>query len=363
MIKKILIIINNLGVGGAERVVVHDVNEMLKMGLDVKLITLKNEKEFSLEGGLLLEKHKKILIPFASFFDFKSWRKLHKEIKDYKPDLVVTHLWFANTIGRLAAYFAGVSRVISFEQNVYDSIKTKKMFFVDWFLQIFSNKIIAVSEAVKKSLIRHFIKESKIEVIHNSIDIEPFQRSITPNIKVRKEFAIPTDAFLYIFIGRLIHQKAVDIILAAFKEVGSGFLLIVGQGNDREDLEREVEKKGLSGRVVFAGVRHDIPQLLSSADCFILPSRYEGSPLVLIEALAAGISIIVSDFEAAKEIIIHEKNGLIVPRENVQKLKDAMVRIKEDSVLRARLSAEAKKTANNFSISSHVRAILRYINI
>ena len=212
---------------------------------------------------------------------------------------------------------AGAKNIISFEQNVYDNVKTNKMFFVDWCLQFLSTKVIAVSETVKKSLIRHSIKEAKIDVLYNSIDLSQF-RSSHHSSRIREEYGVPQDAFLYLFIGRLIHQKAIDVLIEAFKKVDAEtYLLIVGQGKDQDILEQEVKKNGLEKRVIFAGVRNDIPQVFSSSDCFVLPSRYEGLPLVLVEALARGMAIIVSDFEAAKEIITHRKNGLIVPREDV----------------------------------------------
>jgi glycosyltransferase involved in cell wall biosynthesis len=102
---------------------------------------------------------------------------------------------------------------------------------------------------------------------------------------------------------------------------------------------------------------------LLASDCFVLPSRYEGLPLVLTEACAAGKPIVVSDFDAAKEVIVSEENGLVVPREDSEALAAAMNRIIQDESLRTKLSSAAKKTSEQFSISNHVRAILRYANL
>lgn len=363
MSKKILIIINNLGVGGAERLVVDDINEMLRMGTSVELITLKSESKKSLAAQLHLEQDKFHCILFKHFFDISSWVKLVRSIKAFEPDLVITQLWFANTIGRIARMLAGAKTIISFEQIVSDSVKTRKMIFVDWWLQFITTKTIAVSKAVKKSLIKHSIAEERIDVLYNSIDLRAFQAPYHGS-EVRVEYGIDEHAFLYIYIGRLVHQKAVDILIEAFKKIDTGaYLLIVGQGKDRNTLEHEVKKSSLEKRVIFAGVRSDIPRLLLSSDCFVLPSRYEGLPLVLIEALAAGSAIIVSDFEGAREVITHEKNGLVVPIGDIVALTQAMTRIKDDSELRSSLVFESKKSAQRFSISHHVHTILRYINI
>ncbi|PIR44957.1 MAG: hypothetical protein COV10_01995 [Candidatus Vogelbacteria bacterium CG10_big_fil_rev_8_21_14_0_10_51_16] len=361
MNKKILIIINNLGIGGAERLVAGDINEMLRMGIDVSLVTLVPEPPKSFASVLHLKLDRFRCIHFKHFLDIPAWFKLGRFIRVSKPNLVITHLWFANTIGRIAAKIAGAKNVVSFEHNVYDTVKTGKMFFVDRCLQFLSNKIIAVSDAVKESLVRHAICESKIEVLCNGIDTKPF--SVTcDRLKIRREYGVPENVFLYLFIGRLIHQKAVDILIEAFKRIETdACLLIVGQGKDRDMLEELVKKLGLQKRVIFAGIRNDVPQLLMSSDCFVLPSRHEGLPMVLIEALAAGAATIVSDFASAGEVVTHEKNGLILPREDVDALAHAMMRIKNDANLRESLILESKRSAERFSISNHVEALARYI--
>lgn len=358
---KVLIIINNLGIGGAERLVVDDINEMLRREIDVSLVTLRPEPSRNFVAELRLGQDRLFLIHFRSLSDIFALVKLVKLMVSLKPDLVVTQLWFANTVGRVAGFFAGVRRIISFEQNVYDEIKTRKMFFIDWVLQFFSTQIIAVSEAVKKSLIKHSIQEKRIDVLPNSVDLSKFELA-SPSSEIREEYNIPEKAFLYLFIGRLIHQKAVDILIEAFARVDSGtYLLIVGQGIDRESLEQKIKDFQLEKQVILAGVRDDIPKLFASANCFILPSRHEGLPLVLTEALAAGVAIIVSDFEAAQEIITNKVNGLIVPREDVEALAQAMGLIKDDVALRARLAVAARKSVERFSIVHHVEVILSYL--
>jgi glycosyltransferase involved in cell wall biosynthesis len=225
-----------------------------------------------------------------------------------------------------------------------------------------TTKIIAVSDVVKESLIRHGIRGEKIDLLYNSIDISKFEKDGDP-MYIQKEFGLPENSFVFIFIGRLIHQKAVDVLIDAFKKVNDSYLIIAGQGRDHDLLKEQVRELGLGSRIIFAGVRNDIPELLLASDCFVLPSRYEGLPLVLTEACAAGKPIVVSDFDAAKEVIVSEENGLVVPREDSEALAAAMNRIIQDESLRTKLSSAAKKTSEQFSISNHVRAILRYANL
>ena len=170
--KKILFIINSLGVGGAERMLIYDINELVKRGdVELRLLTIRKETEKTLAGELLLEYSLWKTIPVHTVFNFF---KIFAFIRKEKPDVIFSHLWYANTIARIAGFLGGCRTIFCFEQNVYDTIKSKKSFFVDFILQHFSHKIIAVSETVKNSLIRHGIKENKIEVIHNSVNIEKF---------------------------------------------------------------------------------------------------------------------------------------------------------------------------------------------
>lgn len=358
--KKILIVINRLGVGGAERVVVDDINEMLRRGVDVRLLTLHVEKEEdSLASDCLIHSEKWDTIYFKSFFDIYSWFLFARLVRKYKPDVVMSHLWYANTTSRIVSNLCRVKTHLIFEHNVYDSVKTKKMFIADRILQHFSTKIIAVSEAVRRSLIRNGINSKKIQVVHNGIDTYKYFH--TSDKKLKEELNSKGE-FTYLFIGRLIEQKGIDVLLEAFAKIGTGRLIIAGDGIDKKKLLQLRDSLGLQKQVHFLGIRRDIPSLLAISDCFVLPSRYEGLPIVLIEAIVAGKAIIISDFEAGKELITDGESGLIVPRENPEILSIAMRRIQEDENLRNRLKIQVGLDAKKFSIKHHVDALLHISN-
>lgn len=355
--KKIIIIINNLGVGGAERLVVDDINEMIKRGISVRLLTLKKEYEHSLSHNLKIDRNYWTTIPFGSLLNIKDWWKVYRYINEEKPDALITHLWFSNLVGRIVGRICGIKSVIIFEQNVYDNLKTRKMFLVDKILQKLASHVVAVSNAVKISLVRHGINKEKIIVIRNSIDLSKYRNHIHSDLK--KTLGI-SDSFIYVFVGRLINQKGVDVLIQALGTLEDGVLLIVGQGPERKNLEALVKELQIDSKVIFLGIREDIPDILKMADCFVLPSRYEGLPLVLVEAMAAGKAIIVSDFDAASEIIKNGQNGLIVEKEDVSNLALAMRKIR-DNDLRNRLSLQAGKDAEELSIENHVNKILDLI--
>ena len=290
----IAVIINNLGFGGAERLVVDEVNEMHRRRMPVILITLRPEREAgTFMQSCTIPPAQRHHIPFASLFDIHGYLKLVFLLRREKIGAVVTHLWFSNTIGRIACFFARTPRVISFEHNVYDRVKTHRQFFVDWLLQIFSTHIVAVSEAVRDSLVTHGIKASRIVVIENGIDLTRYKEAKASDIRRENELG---SKFLFLFVGRLIEQKGADILLDAFAHVEDSYLLIAGAGIERPALEKRARELGVDSRILFLGVRNDIPSLMKAADCLVLPSRWEGQGLVIPEAFAADLPVIIADF-------------------------------------------------------------------
>ncbi len=353
--KKILIIINNFGIGGAERLVIDQANEINKSYKDIKLkiITLKKEPINSLSLQLKKEIEWEC-VDFKNIFDLVSFFILIYKILIFKPNLLFTHLWFSNFIGRITGKIAGVKKIICFEHNVYDTLKTRKMFLSDRILQSFCYKIIAVSVAVKDSLIRHGIRDKMVHVLLNGIDLEKYDgiKEIPPGLEQRKEFT-------FIFIGRLIYQKGVDILLKALSRVNLVRLIIVGSGAEEEKYKNLSKELGVSSRVNFLGNRTDIPELLCYADCFVLPSRYEGMPMVLLEAIASRKEIIVSNFGSASELIRNQSNGFIFNVDNIEELSFLMYNVSLGKIK----SSISESDRFKVSIQNNVNSLLKISNL
>ncbi len=348
---------SSVGLGGAERLVVDDINEMLNRGYSVRLLTLKKESKFSLVEELKLPRQYFETIHFGSLFNILNWIRVYNYIKKENPDRVFSHLWFSNTIIKIVCKIAGIKDVFSFEHNIYDTIKSKKMYFLDKVLQEWSKKIIAVSSAVKESLLAHGIQEKNIVVINNGINIIKY--NVPPNILLKKQLGISSDTFVFLTIGRLIYQKGIDVVLKAFTKIqDNSVLVIVGQGEDGNSLKNLAITLGINNRVHFLGVRHDIPEILSICDCFVLASRFEGLGIVVLEAMAGSKSIIVSNFSAGKDMIVHDIDGLVVETDNVDNLSKAMNRLIIDENLRQKIAKSAYKKVQQFSIEGHINKLL-----
>jgi len=356
--KSVCIVVYRLAVGGAEQVVVEEIREFLRRGFTVRLITLCPERTHSLMS-LVSASCKKDMIEFHSLFDWRALRVLAHLFRETQPDIIITQMWFANTVGRIAARWVGIhNHLLTFEQNVYDQLKLKswKQFLVDRCFQGWCRNIAAASHAIKESLLRCGIDGRRVVVIHDAIDIARMTDA-NPS-PIRGELGIE-GKFVYLFVGRLVHQKGVDILLNAFAQQQSGVLLIVGGGEERAQLESEVEALGIHSRVFFLGVRHDIPSLMKAADCFVLASRLEGLGIVLIEAMACGIPVVATNVDGIPEAVEHGENGILVPSEDPAAFAVALRQIRENSDMRKSMGERGvERAARLFSIENHVTGIL-----
>jgi glycosyltransferase involved in cell wall biosynthesis len=218
--------------------------------------------------------------------------------------------------------------------------------FAEWVLSHFVYKVVAVSEHTAENL-RKYEKFSsrKICVIPNGIDGSKYAISIDKD-KKRTELGI-TNKGPIIGIGvRLCEQKGITYLLKAMPEIIMAFpdcmLVIAGRGPIEDDLKKESEDLGISSNVKFVGMRLDIPELLKLFDVYVLPSLWEGLPMVLLEAMAAGCPIVATDVGGVPSIITSGKNGLLFNCKNHQMLFAAIIKLLQDKPIRNAFSEKGK---------------------
>jgi len=165
------------------------------------------------------------------------------------------------------------------------------------------------------------------------------------------------DGSRLVAVGRLDRQKGFDLLLAAFAQVAArndrATLTIFGEGAERSALEKQARKLGIAERVRLPGITRSPGEWLEAGDVFVLSSRFEGFPNVLVEALAAGFAVVAFDCPwGPSSIVSHEKDGLLVPAEDVGALAQAMHRVIADADLRHALAAAAPQAASRFELSN-----------
>lgn len=354
----ILFVFAALPVGGAEQVLVTEV-----AGLDktryTPLVCVLSEKG---PIGEMIEKMGIPVIPLfrmkKNHFDYGIIRDLKRIMVREKVSIVHTHLYDGGKYGRLAARLAKVPVVIHTIHNVYVKRRSKHHL-INWSLSFFTDRIIAVSGAVKENVVRYdHIRPEKIQVLYNGIDLSQCDLALDRD-GARSSLGIKPPEVVIGVIARLEEQKGHQVLLEALSLMpdlpANLKVLIVGDGKLRLSLEEETKKRGLSSRVVFLGTRKPIFPILKALDLFLLPSLWEGFSVALLEAMAMGVPVIATKVGGAEEVITSGQQGLLIPPGEAHSLAEAIGEawLHRDRFLRM-AGMGKEKVRQNFSKERHL---------
>jgi glycosyltransferase involved in cell wall biosynthesis len=273
-------------------------------------------------------------------------------------NFVILHTWLfhANILGRVAGSFAKVPVIISSRHNV-DIGGWWREYINRWTAPL-DDHTIAVCEYVRSiELERARIPESKISTIYNGVDLNRFDHLDSMIcLSVRKDLGISSKAPTIGCVGRLHQQKGYPDLLQAFKivrdQISDIQLVIVGSGKMEKELKSFVKMHNLSDSVTFAGSRSDIPEILNGLDLFVLPSLWEGHPIVLLEAMAVGLPVVATRVGGTTEIVIDGETGLMVPPRNPSQLASAIITLMQNPDLRLKMGQASRQRVGLFSIES-----------
>jgi glycosyltransferase involved in cell wall biosynthesis len=287
--------------------------------------------------------------------DIKSLISLYLIIKKERPQIVHTHTAKAGTLGRIAAIFAGVPiKIHTFHGHVFDGyfnpLKARLFIFIEKMLIPFTNRLIAVSESVRDELIDilDINDKNKIVVIPLGLELDRFLECEKRKGAFRKELGIREDVAVVGIVGRLVpiknHKMFLDAAKIAVKDAPSGSIkfVIVGDGESRSTLEEYAKKEGLSGDVIFTGWREDLTYVYADMDIVALTSLNEGTPVSIIEALAAARPVISTSVGGVKDLIKDGVNGLLVRSNDHAELAKKISGLLADPLRRARLGANGR---------------------
>ncbi|HZT73798.1 MAG TPA: glycosyltransferase [Terriglobales bacterium] len=266
-----------------------------------------------------------------------------------RPDVLHSHLFYASLMASPIARLAGIPVVIE-TPHVREQWRRgwiKSRFFVDRCASLMVDRYIAVSSANAAYLRREKrLPAQKIVAIPNGCDCERFRALPEPSAALREQLQIPPQAPVLVVVARLEPQKGHAVLLRALPRVLASFpatrLICVGAGSLAADLRAEAGALRVAHAVRFAGFQADIRPFLALAAISILPSFYEGMPLVAMESLAAGVAMIATDVDGTPEIIVHGQTGLLVPPGDPAALAAAILRLLADDSLRAALAANGQ---------------------
>ncbi len=279
--------------------------------------------------------------PFSPF-DLRALARFARIIRAARPDVVHCHMFAATLRAAPVARLMGVRAIVETchgPEAWRFGKPLKDQFWIDRLLTAgFVDRYIAVSDAAASHLReRKGISPGKITVIHNGRDLAHFRPACAPEReRARKELGLGDEQAILV-MGRLHEQKGHAFLLQALRLIIPHrprlVALLAGDGPLREELEGQAKAAGIAERVRFLGFRSDAQGLFAACDLVVLPSLYEGLPLVAVEALAAARPIVATGVDGTPEVVIDGKTGLLVPPADPAALARAIERILDDESL------------------------------
>jgi len=230
---------------------------------------------------------------------------------------------------------------------------------------LLSNRILAISDMAGEEIVDQVGFKKKIFTVNVPVSVERF--ILAKEEKMREKLSFNKSDIIIVAVGRSIKVKGWDIAIKAFARVMQNIsnvkLLLVGDNTSNDYyhyLCTQIAQLNLQDDIIFTGARNDIPEILKTSDIFILPSRSEGTPAALIEAMASGLPCIATKVGGIPEVIRDGENGLLFQREDDQELADKIISIATDERLKECLLNNAMKDLQGFTIEAYVTDVLSH---
>lgn len=372
--KKILFLGTQMETGGAQKVLFDQANWFYHKGYKV-------EVAFFYDKEMLYEQFQKN--PFV-IHNLKSWKyksnvflnifriilgtiRLLKVMKRGEFDVIETFTPDSNLIGIPLAWISGIKiRVATHHSYIQGSGIIRQRLHGMLINSPMTTIMVAVSKRVKLLAEKQeLINPNKIRVVLNGVsELQKF--SEVDIQKLRVELGVKKNQLMVLSIGRLSIQKGHAYLIDAISRLSLEYkehlrFFIAGSGDLENKLENKVRELKIDKQISFLGIRKDIPTLLQAADIFVLPSLWEGLPLVILEAMSAGLPILTTDVEGIDDVIINGESGIVTPLKDSYSLADNLTYMVNNESLRRKIGNNAQiRFEENYTLE---KMCLRYEEI
>ena len=356
---RVLHVLANLGAGGAERMAVHIVLGLNRQRFEPAIVAFSGRYGSDLEQQLDQAGVKTWFLGKGPGFEWRTYYRLHRVFKEFRPDIAHTHVHVMRYAFPSLLYFKPRLMVHTVNNIAEREIEPRAR----WLQRLAYRRgviPVAVAREVAVSLERLYgIGNSR--VVWNCIPTHLYAFPQTSREAWRAKQGFSEEDVLFVCVARFAPQKNHALLINAFARGPASdpkaHLVLAGQGVLRAQLQERVNRLGLTNRVHFLGLRRDIPDVLGAADIFALGSDYEGNPLSVIEAMAAGLPIVSTAAGGVPELLQNGKQGFIVQPGHAEQLTEAMMTLFKDRELRRAMGAAAAARAKEkFDVSAMVRA-------
>ena len=365
---RVAYLIDGLSMGGAERLMVPVLKYLSRAHFEPYVCAMQSK-----DGNPMAEELRALGVPveclnIQHLRDLDAIPRLTRYLKKIGADLVHTQLEAANILGNISAKLLGLPSVCTIHVMPSLDVKTKTRLHqkVEWLsLRYFCDRVISVSEEARQHHVAiSGARDSQAITIYNGIDLSAFSDIDAAHEResFRAECKIPSDANVLVTVAVLRPPKGIQFMIRALPAILAAhpntYYLIVGSGSHQDALMEEVRRADLEDRVIFAGMRRDVPRALAASDVFVLPTLTEALPTVLAEAMAARLPIVASRVGGIPEMIQDGQNGILVNPEDLETLADACIQLLNSPARRIAMGAEGHRIANQkFSIERQVHQL------
>lgn len=332
---RVLHVMAGADAGGAETMMLDGVLALADAGVEQRVVTrdAKARIDAIRAAGVTVDE-----ASFDKFWRFPTQATINRAIDQFNPDVI--HYW----MGR-AGMFAP------------EKHRAKSLGWYGGYYKLSRFKNCAWQAGVTKDIARHIVEQGapadRVSTLHTFAaieDAEPVSRAL---------FDTPAEAPVVLALARLHWKKGIDTLLDALAQMPGVYGWIAGSGPIEAELKQRAETLGLNNRVRFLGWRTDRAALLGACDVVAFPSRYEPFGTVTVEAWAAGKPLVVADAAGPAATVTNEVNALLVPKDSVEALRDALKRVLEDAGLACTLVANGKRAYEaGFTKQAFVRAAM-----
>lgn len=362
---KILQVIPDLRVGGAERVAIHLCQGFLNRGHEVRLVACKEggpqEEHLPTDPNfrwkILGIRRSSIKNPIAFWRDLKKMgRELDQVLNQFQPDIVQSHIPEDDLFVAQACRRTGIGAHIPFIHSLQFHIHRQRLDFrsrMRFRLHIKALKnsacVIAVSEAVKAKVLEITkLNADAVHVLHNGIDLTPY-KNLPTKAEARTKLGMDQNSPLVLGVGRLHLAKNYPLLVEASRTVLEHMpetqFALVGEGEQRPAIEAAIDQFEVSQNWTLFGQRNDVPVCLKAADVFVQSSDWEGFPVAVIEAMAAGVPVVATSVAGIDELLKPGQHGHMIPPKNAGALAQGIRQALSNQAQALEMAKKAKSLA------------------